>query len=103
MRSVRIRNAATSLEYCSRVCGASSSKLTWPDCNGGGIAATCRRLPDGTPDYSTPRYRSSYPSARETQTPARYRQRVNADNMTYERRQGDGVIAFRKNQREVKQ
>ena len=30
---------------------------------------------------TTPRCRSSYPLARETQTPARYRQRVNAGNV----------------------
>jgi hypothetical protein len=49
--AARIRNAATSLEYCSRVCGASSSKLTWPDCNGGALLRHVDAGSGGTSDY----------------------------------------------------
>src|SRR5476649_634234 len=38
--AAHIRKAETSWEYCSRVGGEPSSKVTWPACSGGRIAVT---------------------------------------------------------------
>src|SRR5262245_4803099 len=51
-------------------------------------------LSGGTRDYSKVQVLLSIGEG--NQTPARYRQHVNAGNVAHERRQDDGVVVFRK-------